>query len=195
MESFSQLPSSKQTPNSMTKSLLFVVLSLFLLSGCSSKKLLQTQDFTKPINSTKTLNITETKKAIPEYKPSQNNWITIALYEEYKKWYRTPYEYGGFDTSGLDCSSLIQNIYKDAFNIDLPRTTKDQVQKGYLVSRTSVKEGDLVFFKTGYKQRHAGIIIEKDKFIHTSSKRGVSISSLNNPYWRDKYWQTRRILP
>lgn len=173
----------------MLKSFAFVVLSLLLLSGCSTK-----QSYKAP-SSSKSITLKSTKKPIPEYKPSQKNWITNALYEEYKKWYRTPYEYGGFDTSGLDCSSLIQNIYKDAFNIDLPRTTKHQVQEGYLVSRNSVREGDLVFFKTGYKQRHAGIIIEKDKFIHTSSKRGVSISSLNNPYWRDKYWQTRRILP
>jgi len=173
----------------MNKSIAFMALSIFLLNGCSTKQ------FSKATRTAKTINLKSTKEATPEYKPSQKNWITIALYEEYKKWYRTPYEYGGFDTSGLDCSSLIQNIYRDAFNIDLPRTTKYQAQEGYLVSRNSVKEGDLVFFKTGYKQRHAGIIIEKDKFIHTSTKRGVSISSLNNPYWREKYWQTRRILP
>ncbi|EQB39612.1 hypothetical protein M947_06360 [Sulfurimonas hongkongensis] len=173
----------------MAKCLLFVVLSIFLLSGCSAKQLY------KAPKTSKSLNLTIVKKVIPEYKPSQKNWITTALYEEYKKWYRTPYEYGGFDSSGLDCSSLVQNIYKGAFNIDLPRTTKDQAKKGYLVGRASVREGDLVFFKTGFKDRHAGIIIEKDKFIHTSTKRGVSISSLNNPYWRDKYWQTRRILP
>jgi cell wall-associated NlpC family hydrolase len=63
------------------------------------------------------------------------------------------------------------------------------------VSKNSTKEGDLVFFKTGFNTRHAGIIIEQDKFMHTSQKNGVSISSLSNPYWKSRYWQSRRVLP
>lgn len=177
----------------MTKGLVFLILSILLFSGCSTKELPRSVNSLKPLSPT--IDPSKSKKELPEYRPTQINWITIALYEEYKKWYKTPYEHGGFDSSGLDCSSLIQNIYRDAFKIDLPRTTQEQVKKGYFISRNAVREGDLVFFKTSYRDRHAGIIIEKDKFIHTSTKRGVSISSLNNPYWKDKYWQTRRILP
>jgi lipoprotein Spr/probable lipoprotein NlpC len=148
---------------------------LLILSGCSTKQIRQ--------------------HSKPSYKPQKQNWITSALYSEYKEWYQTPYELGGDDEDGIDCSSLIQIVYKDAFNINLPRTTKEQVKEGYLVKKNSTKEGDLVFFKTGFNTRHAGIIIEKDKFIHTSQKRGVSISSLRNPYWKKRYWQSRRILP
>jgi lipoprotein Spr/probable lipoprotein NlpC len=165
------------------KTALFIIFVL-LFSGCSTK-----------IAPTYSKRIELQNRVEPSYKPKSKNWITTALFNEYKKWYQTPYEYGGTCLEGVDCSSLVQTIYKDAFNIDIPRTTKEQVKRGYKVSRNSTKEGDLVFFKTGYKTRHVGIIIEKGKFINTSTKHGVTISQLNNPYWKDKYWQSRRILP
>ncbi|WP_324172220.1 C40 family peptidase [Sulfurimonas sp.] len=168
--------------------LLLIASILLLFSGCSSRTLRQ---HSQPATSSKIIK----NKEQPKYKPKKQNWITTALYHEYKKWYHTPYKYGGINKNGLDCSSLIQIVYRDAFSIRLPRTTKDQVKKGYLISKNTTKEGDLVFFKTGYNSRHAGIVIEKGKFMHTSQKNGVSISSMSNPYWKSRYWQSRRILP
>ncbi len=166
-----------------------LVLSLLLLfTGCSSKK---------AIPHKKNLRSEQTSKRTSKisYKPKSNNWITTALYKEYKKWYKTPYEFGGLTKNGVDCSSLVQQIYEDAFGILIPRTTKYQVRKGRKITKKSIKAGDLVFFKTGYNKRHAGIIIEQGKFIHTSQKHGVIVSQLSNPYWKNKYWQSRRILP
>ena len=172
---------------------LTLIISLLLLfSGCSTKHMRQ---HSKPQEQNQNTTSKHKPRAITSYKPKKQNWITTALYHEYKKWYKTPYKLGGINTNGLDCSSLIQIVYRDAFSVSLPRTTKDQVKKGYLISKNSTKEGDLVFFKTGFNTRHAGIIIEQDKFIHTSQKNGVTISSLSNPYWRSRYWQSRRILP
>ncbi|MBL0707517.1 MAG: C40 family peptidase [Sulfurimonas sp.] len=168
--------------------LLLIASALIVFSGCSSRTLRQHSSHSTHIK-------TSHYKAKPKYKPKIQNWITDALYDQYKIWYKTPYKYGGVSKYGLDCSSLAQIVYRDAFGIRLPRTTKYQVKKGYLISKNSTKEGDLVFFKTGYDSRHVGIIIENDKFMHTSQKNGVSISSLRNPYWRSKYWQSRRILP
>ena len=160
------------------KYLLLSLSLLFFLTGCS----------------TKGVNPPSKTKQKPSYKPTKNNWITTALYQEYEKWYKTPYKYGGETLKGVDCSSFIQSVYYDAFKIKLPRTTKEQVKKGYFVKRAYVKEGDLLFFKTSYNTRHTGILLEKDKFIHTSTKYGVTMSSLNNPYWKSKYWQARRLL-
>lgn len=168
--------------------LTLIIFVLILFSGCSTK---QVRQHSKP----QTLKSKPKAKPLPSYKPKKQNWITTALYSEYKKWYKTPYKYGGVTSSGLDCSSFVQIVYRDAFSISMPRTTKDQVRKGYLVSKNSTKEGDIVFFKTGFNSRHAGIIIEKGKFIHTSQKYGVTVSSLNNPYWKSRYWQSRRVLP
>ena len=162
----------------MLKYFVLILFSVLLLTGCSTRG--------NPSFNTKTKNL-PTK--------SSNNYITNALYQEYERWDSTKYRFGGEDFNGIDCSSLIQTIYKNAFSIKLPRTTRDQVKQGYKVSRNNLKDGDLVFFKTGYDTRHAGIIIERYKFIHASQKHGVTISSLYNPYWRNKYWQARRILP
>ena len=162
------------------KLLLLVLAALLLLSGCSSKKV------SKPTYKTKKT-ATKTKHT--------GNWINKALSKEYAKWDGVPYKYGGTSRKGVDCSSLMQILYRDAFGLQIPRTTKSQAKIGYQIKKNSSREGDLIFFKTGYNTRHSGIIVEKGKFIHSSTKYGVMISSLNNPYWKSKYWQTRRVLP
>lgn len=170
------------------KTALFII-ALFLFSGCSTK-------ITPPPPQKvelKQLPITVNVVEYP-YKPKSNNWITLTLFDEYKKWYQTPYEYGGVCHEGVDCSSLIQNIYKDAFNITLPRSSKEQANLGYKVSKNSMKEGDLVFFKINHNLTHVGVIIEQGKFINSSTSCGVTVSELNSPYWREKYWQSRRVL-
>ena len=162
----------------MPKYFILILLSILFITGCSTKG---NPSFHKKIKNPQT--------------KSTNNYITNALYKEYEKWDSTQYKFGGKDFNGIDCSSLIQTIYKNSFSIQLPRTTKEQVKKGYKVSRNNLRDGDLVFFKTGYNTRHTGIVIEKYKFIHASKKYGVTISNLHNPYWKSKYWQARRLLP
>jgi lipoprotein Spr/probable lipoprotein NlpC len=65
---------------------------------------------------------------------------------------------------------------------------------GKRVSKKSLKEGDILFFKTSYRVMHVGIYLERGEFIHTSSKHGVTLSNIHNPYWRAKYYEARRIL-
>jgi NlpC/P60 family. len=36
-------------------------------------------------------------------------------------------------------------------------------------------------------------MVEKNKFLHASSSKGVMISDLNQPYWQRYYWQARRL--
>lgn len=160
--------------------LFFTLLTLLLVvSGCSTKV-----SYKKP-----------TKRETPPYSLKNKTSISIALYEEYAKWHKTPYRLGGNSFRGVDCSSLVQSIYRDAFKISVPRTTKEQAKIGYKVSKVSLKEGDLVLFKTGYNVRHSGVYLERGNFINASTSYGVTISNLNNPYWKSKYWQSRRVLP
>ena len=165
------------------KPLLLVLIALLLLSGCSTRKV------SKPTYKAK-----KTTKISSSKNKQSGSWINVALSKEYSKWNGVPYKYGGTSRKGVDCSSLMQILYRDAFSLKIPRTTKNQAKIGHQVNKNSSREGDLVFFKTGYNTRHSGILIGKGKFIHSSTKYGVIISSLNNPYWKSKYWQTRRVL-
>jgi len=154
---------------------------IFFLDGCSTRGNPSYKEITKPNQ--------------PQNFKTNKQFIKQALFNEYKKWKGTPYKYGGDTFSGIDCSAFIQTVYKDAFGIKIPRTTKQQAKIGYKVNRYNSKSGDLIFFKTGYDTRHTGIIIEKDRFMHTSTKIGVTISSIYNPYWKNRYWKIKRILP
>jgi len=128
------------------------------------------------------------------YKLHKRNFVTSTLYKEYEKWAGVQYCYGGDNANGIDCSALVQTIYKEAFNIELPRTTKKQLRVGKSIPKSKLKEGDILFFRTSYRVLHSGIYLERGNFIHSSSKYGVTLSSIHNPYWRAKYYTARRIL-
>ncbi|MEN8141463.1 MAG: NlpC/P60 family protein [Thermodesulfobacteriota bacterium] len=116
------------------------------------------------------------------------------LEKQLKKWQGVPYRYGGLSKKGIDCSGLVHLIYRDTFHIKLPRSTKDQVGKGRSISRAELTPGDLVFFKIPGKGRHVGIYLDKNRFLHASTTKGVLTSRLDNPYWQENYWQSRRVL-
>lgn len=110
----------------------------------------------------------------------------------------TKYKYGGTSKSGMDCSGLMYTSFKSA-NVVLPRTSIDQSKKGDRVSQSKAQKGDLVFFKTGRSGRinHVGLVVSVDgrevKFVHSSSSRGVMISSLKEGYWSNAFSQVRRV--
>ncbi|NVK42495.1 MAG: C40 family peptidase [Oceanospirillaceae bacterium] len=125
--------------------------------------------------------------------PSSDNFSVIRrLYAQHASWRGTPYRLGGESRSGIDCSALIQQTFRDQFDLELPRTTEDLVKIGAPVSLEELSPGDLVFFRTGRRTRHAGIYIEDGRFLHASSRKGVIISRLDNPYWSRHYWTARR---
>lgn len=111
----------------------------------------------------------------------------------YQQWKGTPYRLGGMTKSGVDCSALVMQGFDQLFGVQMPRTTDEQASVGSRVVFAGRKPGDLVFFKTGWRQRHVGIYVGDDRFLHASSSKGVIISSLSNPYWKKHYWKTTRI--
>lgn len=100
---------------------------------------------------------------------------------------------GGSSHRGVDCSALMQHLFSESISLSLPRTTGEQMRRGKAVSRGELKPGDLVFFQTGHRRRHVGVFIGGDEFIHASTREGVTISSLNNQYWRAHYQAARRV--
>lgn len=103
----------------------------------------------------------------------------------------TPYLYGGNGFSGVDCSGFVHNVFEQA-GVDLPRTSREQYRVGLSVSRPQF--GDLVFFKMeSGRIDHVGIALGGKKFAHASSSLGVTISSLDDPYYSARFVGAKRI--
>ena len=103
------------------------------------------------------------------------------------------YRHGGMSKNGVDCSGFVHVTFRDRFGVTLPRSTSQMAQEGIEIRQRDLIPGDLVFFKTGTFTKHVGIYLEKRKFLHASTTVGVTISSLDNKYWKKNYWQARRI--
>jgi cell wall-associated NlpC family hydrolase len=119
--------------------------------------------------------------------------ITQRLYDQLERWRGTRYRMGGLSREGVDCSGLAYIVYRDLFGRQLPRTTDEQGQVGQPVKRRALAPGDLVFFKTGIVQKHVGIYVEDGVFLHASRSSGVRLSRLDSKYWRERFWQARRV--
>jgi cell wall-associated NlpC family hydrolase len=78
---------------------------------------------------------------------SQYSNIEQRILDQYQRWKGTRHQLGGTGSQGVDCSGFVKAVYRDAFNISLPRTTITQVHEGKSVSLNELQPGDLVFFK------------------------------------------------
>ncbi len=112
----------------------------------------------------------------------------------------TPYAYGGNDRRGMDCSGLV-HLAIESEGIDFPRVSRQMAKEGRKISLAAAEAGDLLFFRTGRRNRisHVGLVTEVKKgeifFIHATTRKGVIVSSLNEPYWSRAYRRIRRVLP
>jgi cell wall-associated NlpC family hydrolase len=107
----------------------------------------------------------------------------------------TPYKLGGDDIDGIDCSNLVRVLYRDYDGTRLPSSTKKLYRLHHSVAPDDLSVGDLVFFdfnNTGVS--HVGVYLGKSRFVHASESRGVIISSLKDPTYRDRYVGARRAL-
>jgi peptidoglycan DL-endopeptidase LytE len=105
------------------------------------------------------------------------------------------YKRGGNGINGMDCSSFVQKVFR-IFEVDLPRTAREQFQVGYEVTRNALQMGDLVFFKRSKAQRptHVGIYIGNNQFVHASvRKRQVDVESLETRYFAARFIGAKRI--
>ncbi|MDQ1096173.1 MULTISPECIES: C40 family peptidase [Chryseobacterium] len=122
------------------------------------------------------------------------------LLRDAEKYLGAPYKFGGDTSSGFDCSGLALKVFEEN-DYKLPRRSADQSETGKKIDIRDVKPGDLLFFATagGNRVSHVGIVhdIGKDgevKFIHSSTSKGVIISSLNEKYWNKAYLHAQRVL-
>lgn len=125
---------------------------------------------------------------------SNYNAIQASLEQAHRDWKGTPYVLGGASERGVDCSSFVRIVFDRYFGVDLPPNTRTQLNVGANIRRQALRTGDLVFFRTGRKTMHVGIIVEDREFLHASTSKGVMISSLDEHYWSSRYLAARRVM-
>lgn len=114
-----------------------------------------------------------------------------------EKYLGTPYRFGGDTRRGMDCSGLVWRAAKEAWNLELPRSSREMAELGMPLSRAELEPGDLVFFYTGSRRRisHVGIYEGGGRFIHSSTSKGVEVASMEEGYWRRRLVCARRLRP
>ncbi|MDB5230576.1 MAG: lipoprotein NlpC precursor [Chitinophagaceae bacterium] len=112
----------------------------------------------------------------------------VSLLKTIDTWWGTKYCMGGNTQDCIDCSSFTQVLMHDVYNLVLPRTAQEQYDRSERVDMENLQEGDLVFFHTeGREVSHVGMYLLNNKFVHASTSGGVSISDLNDNYWKPRY--------
>jgi cell wall-associated NlpC family hydrolase len=87
-------------------------------------------------------------------------------------------------------------IFESTSKVTLPRSAAQQSSVGKTVSkRSELQFGDLVFFNTRRRVAvgHVGIYLGDDLFAHSSSRYGVTISSLKSTYYGKRLIGARRL--
>ncbi|MDX9885246.1 C40 family peptidase [Thauera sp.] len=107
------------------------------------------------------------------------------------------YRFGGTSPeTGLDCSGLVLNVFRNAVGLDLPRTAREMANVGDKIGRQELKPGDLVFFNTMRRTfSHVGIYLGDGKFVHAPSSGGkVRVESISTRYWAQRFNGARRLV-
>jgi lipoprotein Spr len=69
----------------------------------------------------------------------------------------------------------------------LARTASEQYTNSIKLDKEELQMGDLVFFKTRRSVSHVGMYLGNGNFTHASTSIGVTISNLEEDYWRKKF--------
>lgn len=175
----------------------FTLLLLIILSGCVAKK-----KTTYSKSRTITVDASESKKKKKDKGSSEllSNPTADKVVESAMSFTGVKYRFGGISKKGMDCSGLVF-VALQMNDIVFPRVSHQMANEGKRIRLADVQKGDLLFFKTRNKGKninHVGLIvaIEEDeiKFIHSTTSRGVIVSSLREGYWNSAFVKATRIL-
>jgi cell wall-associated NlpC family hydrolase len=108
-----------------------------------------------------------------------------------KKYLGVPYVFGGTTRSGMDCSGLVQTVFKD-LGVTMPRVVPDQAEMGVEVgSLKDAQPGDLIVPKG---EQHIVIYVGDGKVLH-APRPGKDVRIVDNWYHDSDIATIRRIVP
>jgi cell wall-associated NlpC family hydrolase len=131
-----------------------------------------------------------------QQQPPPDKQPEITLMTIVEKWIGAPYQYGGNDITGVDCSGFTTSVLAQVYQIQLPRTAREQYSDGRPVRSGELRFADLVFFSNirGRGINHVGIYLGDNRFVHATESSGVTISELSEDYYKDRFAGARRFI-
>ncbi|ULC60377.1 C40 family peptidase [Flaviramulus sp. BrNp1-15] len=176
------------------KKIAFFLILILSFSSCKSSKRAKN----KKASSTEIVKKRNNKEIVKNTESSKSKTEHIIDYA--KQFEGVRYKWGGTTKKGMDCSGLVYESFR-AYDVILPRISRDMAKRGDKISLKNVNKGDLLFFKTGNRRNsinHVGLIVSirnnNIEFIHATTSNGVITSWLNETYWLNAFTEARRIL-
>jgi cell wall-associated NlpC family hydrolase len=118
------------------------------------------------------------------------------LVAEARRFLGLQYLWAGTSGFGVDCSGFTCLVYQ-ALRVTIPRDGAPQFAEGAKVARTSLRAGDLVFFRSSSGQiHHVGMYVGSGRMIHApATGLPVSIVSLSEEQYSREFAGGRRYVP
>ena len=175
---------------------LLIISIVLLVSSCRSHK--EATNNTSKTSEPKKISASKSKKTQAKYAQLlgvDNKKIdNIKLYTFIDDWYGTPYKYGGQNKNGIDCSNFSSTLYNQVYNKSITGSSSSIFKQCKVVSISNLDEGDLVFFKIDNDNiSHIGVYLQNNKFVHATTKKGVMIDDLNEPYYKKYFYKAGRV--
>ena len=176
---------------------ILIIAMLFSLSACSTAKHINNKSSVNQTIATNTnkTSITQNKMSnSQDLNISDENIQNVILYA--LSLLDINYKWGGNNPEyGLDCSGLINYVFKNGAGIKLPRTSKELATTGKKVETPDM--GDLVFFsdRSDKTPTHVGLYIGENRFVHAPRTGDyIKVSKLNNVYYKKHYLYAVRLI-
>lgn len=203
-------PSQKTAPKTKQKGDVVFLDNITVTPGESVKSKQNTKSDTKNNNAVQVSYVEPNKELTPSaiesagslqlkyaivFDATVEKLTNIQMLQSIEQWWGTKYCLGGSTKNCVDCSAFTKSVLKDVYNVEMPRTAQEQYEITQRIEPEELQEGDLVFFYTsGRRISHVGIYVMNNKFVHAAASQGVSVSDLNDAYWKERYRGAGRIV-